>query len=164
MRADFFFAGWTGLVRTAVVGVTAYVILIVFLRVSGKRSLSKMNAFDFVITVALGSTMATVLLDQSIALAQGVLAFVLLLGLQYAVTWSSVRAPWVKRVVTGNPTLLVHRGEILRSQMRAERVTEEELQAAVRAGGVGEIAGAESVVLETDGSFSVVARSTGPAD
>lgn len=76
------FGGWEGLVRTAVVGVCAYVALIVLLRASGKRTLSKMNAFDLIVTVALGSVMATVLLSKDTALAQGILAFALLISLQ----------------------------------------------------------------------------------
>ena len=53
-----FFSGWDGLLRTLVIGVLAYVILILFLRISGKRTLAKMNAFDFVVTVALGSSVS----------------------------------------------------------------------------------------------------------
>jgi len=83
-------------------GVLAYVALVVFLRVSGKRTLSKMNAFDLVVTVALGSTLATVLLSKDVALAEGVLAFALLISLQFVVTWSSVRARWVRQLATGS--------------------------------------------------------------
>ncbi|HBM44306.1 MAG TPA: DUF421 domain-containing protein, partial [Halomonas sp.] len=57
-----FFSGWESLARTLVVGLLAYTVLIVFLRISGNRTLSKMNAFDLIVTVALGSTLATVLL------------------------------------------------------------------------------------------------------
>jgi hypothetical protein len=63
-----FFTSWTSVGRTLVVGVAAYAGLIVLLRISGKRTLTKMNAFDLVITVALGSTLATVLLTKSMAL------------------------------------------------------------------------------------------------
>lgn len=62
-----FFNGWFALVRTAVVGVLAYVALIVFLRLSGKRTLSKMNAFDLIVTVSLGSTLATIALSADVA-------------------------------------------------------------------------------------------------
>jgi hypothetical protein len=75
-----FFSGWDGLLRTLVVGVLAYVVLVGFLRLSGKRTLSKMNAFDLVVTVALGSTLATILLSKDVALAEGALAFALLIG------------------------------------------------------------------------------------
>lgn len=65
------FQGWAGLLRTLAVGVLAYSALVVVLRVSGKRTLSKMNAFDFVVTVALGSTLASTLLSKGVALAEG---------------------------------------------------------------------------------------------
>ena len=87
-----FFNGWNGLLRTLVIGVFAYAALVGLLRLSGKRTLSKMNAFDLVVTVALGSTLATVLLSKDVALLEGVLAFAVLIGLQFLVTWSSVRA------------------------------------------------------------------------
>ncbi|QKT03379.1 DUF421 domain-containing protein [Ectothiorhodospiraceae bacterium 2226] len=150
------FDGWTQLLRTAVVGVLAYVTLIALLRVSGRRTLSKMNAFDFVVTVALGSTLATILLNQDVTLAQGTLALALLIGLQYAVAWASVRARWVRRVVTGEPALLLYRGELLPTALRAARVSVDELRAAVRSAGAVDLGEVEAVVLETDGSFSVV--------
>jgi len=81
-----FFQGWTGLWRVLVVGTLAYIALVLLLRISGKRTLAKFNAFDFVVTVALGSTLATILLNNSIALAEGILALALLIGLQYVIS------------------------------------------------------------------------------
>lgn len=156
-----FFDGWVGLFRTLLIGVLAYILLVVFLRVSGRRTLSKMNAFDLVVTVALGSTLATVLLNKNIALAEGALAFALLIGLQFAVTWSSVRASWVRRLVTGDPVLLVYRGEILHASRIRARVTEDEIRSAVRAAGLAALGDVEAVVLETDGAFSVVKQGVG---
>ena len=153
------FDGWGPLVRTLVVGVLSYASLIVLLRVSGKRTLSKMNAFDFVVTVALGSTLASVLTSSDVALARGLVAFALLIGLQLAITWGSVRHRWIDDLVKSEPSLLVSRGELLRAAMRRERVTEEEVRAAARASGVAAIEEADAVILETDGSFSVVRRS-----
>ena len=156
-----FFDDWSALLRTAIVGVLAYAGLIVLLRFSGKRTLSKMNAFDLVVTVALGSTLATILLSKDVALAQGVLAFALLIGLQFAITWSSTRTGWVRRLVTGEPSLLLYRGTYLPKALRRERVTEEDIRAAVRSAGLAALEDAEAVVLETDGSFSVVQKNRG---
>jgi uncharacterized membrane protein YcaP (DUF421 family) len=156
-----FFSGWGSLLHTLVVGVMAYIALVFLLRVSGKRTLSKMNAFDFIVTVALGSTLANVLLNKDVALAQGVLAFALLIGLQFLVTWASVRTSWVKRFVTGEPRMLLYRGEYLPSALRIARVTKDEVKAAVRAAGLPAFRDAEAVVLETDGSLSVVRRNDG---
>lgn len=156
-----FFDNGQVLVRTLTVGVLAYISLVVFLRLSGRRTLSKMNAFDLVVTVALGSTFATILLNKDVSLAQGALAMALLVGLQYLVTWTSVRVGWVRRLVTGEPALLFHRGNFLRGAMRAARVTEDEVRSSIRSAGVERLADVEGVVLETDGSFSVVRRGLG---
>jgi uncharacterized membrane protein YcaP (DUF421 family) len=99
-------------------------------------------------------------LNQAGALADGVLASAPLIGLQFAITWSSVRAPWARRLVTGEPTLLLYRGEILRHALRRSRVTEAELRAALRNAGVGAVADATAVVLETEGSLSLVESAT----
>jgi uncharacterized membrane protein YcaP (DUF421 family) len=70
----FLFESWSTSFRTAVVRVLAYVMLVGVLRVSGKRTLAKMHAFDLVVTVALGSTLATILLSKDVALAEGITA------------------------------------------------------------------------------------------
>ena len=155
-----FFNGWFPLLRTTVVGVLAYAALVVFLRVSGKRTLAKMNAFDLIVTVSLGSTLATIALSEDVALVQGLLALALLIALQFLITWSSVRWGWVRRMVTGEPTLLLLRGEYLQPALRRARLTEEEIRAAVRSHGLSAIEEVEAVVLETDGSISVIGAET----
>ncbi len=137
----------------------SYGALVLLLRVSGKRTLSKMNAFDLVVTVALGSTLATILLSKDVALAEGVLALTLLVGLQFIITWLSVRSSMVNQLVKSEPALLLHRGQFLPRQMRRARVVEAEIRAAVREQGIASLEEVEAVVLETDGSFAVVAAS-----
>jgi uncharacterized membrane protein YcaP (DUF421 family) len=87
-----------------------------------------------------------------------VLALALLVALQFAVTWTSVRAGWVRRVVTGEPVMLLYQGELLRTAMRRARVTEDEVRVAVRAAGIHDLNDIEAVVLETDASFSVLKK------
>lgn len=140
-----FFSSGTTLIRTLVVGVLAYISLVLLLRLSGRRTLSKMNAFVLVVTVALGSTFATILLNRDVSLAEGVLALALLIGLQYVVTWSSVRVAWVRRTVTGEPALLFFRGRFLGDAMRVARVTEDEVRAAARSQGLAALDGIEAV-------------------
>ena len=151
-----FFDSWAGLGRVLVVGTAAYLALLVLLRISGKRTLSKLNAFDFVVTVALGSTLATVLLSESVALAEGVLALCLLVVLQFVITWTSVRWPGFNKLIKSEPTLIMRRGEFLDGALRAQRVTRDEVLAALRGQGVGNASGVDAVVLETDGSLSVL--------
>lgn len=120
-----------------------------------------MNAFDLVVTVALGSTLATVLLTQDVSLAEGLSAFGLLCGLQlcglqFIIAFVSVRWPRFQHIVKAEPSLLYFRGDFLRDAMRKERVSEEEVFAALRSQGACRLAEVEAVVLETDGTFSVV--------
>jgi uncharacterized membrane protein YcaP (DUF421 family) len=157
-----FFDSWTGLIRVVVVGVLAYLALVAILRISGNRTLSKMNAFDLIVTVALGSTLASILLTETVALAEGVLGFVVLIGLQFVVTWLSVRSPMVSGLVKSEPVLLLYQGAFLQRAMRRQRVLEAEVRAAVREAGHASLADVEAVVLETDGSFSVITGADQP--
>jgi uncharacterized membrane protein YcaP (DUF421 family) len=151
-----FFDTWTEVGRTLMAGALAYLLIVILLRSTGKRTLSKWNAFDFIVTIALGSTLATVILSKEVTVFEGGLALALLILLQYAVTWSSVRSPLIRRLIKGEPTMLLSDGRFLHRTMRRERVTESEVRAAVRAHGIGRIEEVEAVVLETDGTFSVV--------
>lgn len=153
-----FFGSWSDLGRVILVGTLAYLALVFLLLVSGKRSLSKMNSFDFVVTVALGSTLATILLSKDVSLAEGVTAFALLLILQFSVTWLSVRLPWFKNLVKAEPTLIYYEGEFLPSKMKKMRVLEEEIRQAARSEGFASLEDIEAVVLETDGTFSVMSK------
>ena len=150
------FDSWAGLGRVALVGALAYVGLIIFLRISGKRTLTKLNAFDLVVTVALGSTLATVLLSKDVPLAEGLLALALLIFFQFIIAWASVRYPWFKRVIKSEPTLLFRRGNFLESALLSQRVTHDEVRAVLRSEGLAETADVDAVILETDGSFSVL--------
>lgn len=158
------FDGWQPLVHVLAVGVPGYVGLIVLLRITGKRTLTKMNAFDFVVTVALGSTLATMLLSGKVSLAAGLSAFALLIFLQFAVTFAAVRSPRVRSLVKAEPTLLLHRGEFLHVAMRRERVSRDEVIAAARKAGIADLADVAAVVLETDGEMSVIGMAEMRAD
>lgn len=149
------FDSWSDLGRILVVGPLAYAALVAVLRMSGARTLSKLNAFDLVVTVALGSTLATVLLSADVTLAEGVLGLALLVLLQFVVSRASHRWPAVERVVKSEPVLL-YRGGFLEAPMRRARVTEDEVRQVARGSGRASLDEVEAVVLETDGTLSVL--------
>ena len=150
------FGSFYGLLRILVVGPLAYLLLIAILRVSGKRTLAKMNAFDFVVTVALGSTLATVLLSKDVPLTEGLLGFAVLAVLQFAIAWLAQRVLPVEAAIKATPRTLLCDGQIDQAALLDERVTVEEIKAAVRKGALGDLRDAAAVILETDGSFSVI--------
>lgn len=104
------FYSWGNLARVAIVGVPAYISLILILRIIGKRTLSKMNAFDLVVTVALGSTLATSLLSKDISLLESILAFAMLCLMQLTVTWLSVKSERIAKLVKSEPQMLFYSG------------------------------------------------------
>jgi uncharacterized membrane protein YcaP (DUF421 family) len=151
-----FFQGWEIIWRTIIVGVLAYAALVVIVRVAGKRTLSAMNAFDFIVTVALGSTLATILLAPDVALAEGITAFIILIGLQVVVSGLSSRSKIVSRMVKNEPRMLYYQGEFLYDAMRRERVVENEVLQAVRSQGIASMGDVNAVILETNGNLSIL--------
>jgi uncharacterized membrane protein YcaP (DUF421 family) len=153
---NIFFDSWESIIRTFSVTIMGYIAMIFLLRVSGKRTLSKMNAFDFVVTVALGSVLASLSLNKSVPLADGVTSFFVLIFLQYIITWLSVRIKQVKQLVTSQPTLLLYKGELLKDALKRERVTIEEINSAARSGGQGDLSRIHAMILESTGEITVV--------
>lgn len=151
-----FFDDISGLTRVLVVGPLAYFWLVATVRLSGKRTLAQLNAFDFIVTVALGSTLATVVMSSSVTWTDGALAMSLLAALQLLVAWVSVRVPWARRAVTSQPTVLLHDGHPDHEALTRQRITEESLHQAIRSAGIGGLELVSAVVLEPNGTMSVI--------
>ncbi|WP_114750928.1 DUF421 domain-containing protein [Pleomorphovibrio marinus] len=152
------FENWQSLFRTFVITILAYFCMVTFLRAFGKRTLSKMNAFDFIVTVALGSTLAAVALNKDIPLADGALAFFLFISLQFVITWLSVRFKAVKNIVTSQPTLLLFKGELISENVKKERITVEEIHLSAREKGFQDLKQVDVMVLETTGEITVLGQ------
>ncbi|MBJ7535333.1 DUF421 domain-containing protein [Rhodomicrobium vannielii ATCC 17100] len=155
---EMFLNDWEGILSTIIAGALAYATLVLFLRISGKRTLAKLNAFDLVVTVALGSTLSALLLQKSVALAEGAAALALLIFLQFLVTFISVRSPGFARLVRSEPTLLARHGAFCEAAMRQSRITEGEALSAVRSSGGRHISDVETLILESDGTISASLR------
>ncbi|MCK5751187.1 MAG: DUF421 domain-containing protein [Mycobacterium sp.] len=150
------FDDWSDIVRVLIVGTAAYVGLVALLRISGKRTLAKLNAFDLVVTVAFGSTLATILLSSDVSYAEGVTALVLLAVLQFVAAMISSRLRLGRAVITARPTLLLRDGAVLDEALLEQRISADEIRQVVRASGAGSLAAVAAVVLETDGTLSVI--------
>jgi len=153
------FDSWSDLVPVVLVGGSAYALLVLVVRLSGKRALSQLNAFDFIVTVALGSILATTLLNADVSLVEGVTALALLLGLQFLVTTLSVWWPRSRDILTARPALLLANGTMQLDTLRHHRLTESEVRQAIRMSGTGDLSKIKAVILESNGKLSVI-----PAD
>lgn len=155
---DILWSGWAELARVLIVGTLAYLAIILMLRGAGQQALTKMNAYGFVVTVALGSSLATALMSSQVKLDKAALGFTLLLALQRTFAYLSKRFPWFRRMANNEPALLFSGGRMLPRAMSQQNVTEAELNSAIRSHGWGAHQQIEAVILETDGSFSIIPR------
>ena len=155
---DLFFHDWETIIRAFIVTLLSYAALIFIIRISGKRTLAKMNAFDFIVTIALGSCLASIALDKKIAIAEGVTVYATLIGLQFLITFLSVRYRGVKTFVSGQPILLLYDGKTLDRIMKKERITIDEIYLAARSNGAFTLDEIEVVVLETTGDLTVILK------
>ena len=153
-----FFDGWRDVGRVLALTAMSYVLLVAALRVLGNRTLAKMSAFDLVVTVALGSTLATIALSSQVSLAEGASALLTLALAQFAVAWTAARWTVIRRLANNRPIVLVIDGQIDSAAIRSARVTPAEVHQAIRNSGIGDVSTVAAVVLETDGSMSVIGR------
>ena len=150
------FDGWPVLVRVACSGVMLYVGVLALIRLHGTRTTSKMNNFDWIVTIASGSIFASATVSDAVTVAQGLTAFAVLFACQWALTALSARFPRFYHLVTASPALLFHGGQFLDDKLLAERVTRDEVLSAVRGAGVTDLSDVSAVVLEPDGSLTVL--------
>lgn len=151
-----FLSDWTTLGNIALTAVLTYVALVVIMRITGKRTTSKMNSFDWIVTVALGSMVATVIISKEAPLIEGMVGIATLVLLQYIVAWTAARNDKFQQIIKASPRLLYYRGEFNHDAMRRERVTKEEIVSSLRHQGYASFDQVLAVVMETNAEFSIV--------
>lgn len=155
---DIWFNSWYRLYAVGISIVALYIALVILVRVSGKRTTSQMNNFDWVISVAIGGLVSSGALFKDISVADSLIGIATLLLLQWLMTWLVKKSKSFRNVVKAKPTILLHEGKLMRDNMRKERVSDAEVYAALRKEGMNSLGDADWVILETDASFSVKAR------
>lgn len=153
-----FFDGWAEVLRVAITALVMYVSVVFFIRLSGKRTTSQMNNFDWIVTVAMGSMVGSAIVSKSVTVLSAITGIGFLLILQYAVTRALLDVPLARKIIRARPRLLFYRGRFLEKNMRSERVLRDEVLAAIRDAGIKTVDEVEAVVLETDATFSVLSK------
>ncbi len=153
-----FFDTASDLVRLLVLAPLLYLWLVLVLRLTGKRTLAQLNAFDLVVSVAFGSTFASAIQSKDISLSEGALGLLVLCLLQLALALLTVRFGAAQNLVTSEPRLLLRDGALLHDALADERVTADLVRQVVRSSGTGALEDIAAVVLETNGTFSVISR------
>jgi len=152
---------WFATSGTAVLGVLLsvlgiYVTLIVLTRWGGLRSFSKMSSFDFAVTVAIGSVIASTVLTPSPPLLQAAVALAALYAVQIGVAALRAQSETVAGVMDNQPLLLMAGREIFHENLRKSKVTEDDLRAKLREANVLSLDEVHAVVFEATGDVSVL--------
>ncbi len=155
---DLFFKDWESLYHILICATVSYITLFLFIRISGKRTLAKLNAFDFVVSVTLGSTLSSMILLK-VTVSEGLTALTVIIVLQYLLAYLAKKSETMEKAINSTPTLLFYNGEFLQEAMKKELITEEEIYAEIRQYRIERIEDVRAVVMELNGEMTVVKKS-----
>ena len=133
-----------------------YAVLILLLRLMGKRQLGDMELSELIVTVLISQVASTPLADQEKPLWTGIIPVLALLGMELILSLASLKSVRFRALISGKPALLIVRGKIDQSQMRRNRVTPDELAEALRNEGILDLNSVDYAILETDGKLNVI--------
>ena len=153
-----FFDSLEKLARIALTAVMVYILIVLITKVSGKRSTSQLNNFDWIVTVMIGSLGASTILLENVPFIEGGSAIVVLYMLQFLVTKYASISPQFSSVILSEPRIVFYQGEYLPDAMRAERLTRQELECAMRAEGVKSLDNIEAIVFESDAKLTIIKK------
>lgn len=155
---NFFFHNWETLIRIVISAAVVYCCIVLFHKVSGKRSSSQLNNFDWVVTVMIGSIGASTIVLSNVPLIEGMASIVTLLTLQYLVTKYSALSPEFASVILSEPRVVFYQGQFLPEAMRQERLTRQEIECAMRSEGIHDFDQVAAVIFESDAKLTVVPK------
>nr|WP_317200824.1 YetF domain-containing protein [uncultured Psychrobacter sp.] len=144
--------------RILLTTVMVYVLIVTTTKVSGKRSISQLNNFDWIMTVMIGSLGASTILLKEIPLIEGFVSILTLYILQYVVTKYASISPHFARLILSEPRIVFYQGQFLPEAMREERLTRQELENAMRAEGIHNLDDVEAIVFESNAELTVISK------
>jgi uncharacterized membrane protein YcaP (DUF421 family) len=148
---------WLELIVRAVV---VYVFLVVLIRITGRRQVGMMSPTDFILLLILSNAVQNSMNGGDNSLGAGLVLAAALIALNYAMSWLARRSKFIEQLLVGRPVFIVRDGRLDEHVLAKEKVTHHELMAALRAAGCPNIEAARHVILETNGSISVIHRGT----
>ena len=150
-----FEASETSLVAITLSAIGIFILVILYTRIAGKRSFSKMSSFDFAMTIASGSILASTIVLKNVSLVQGAVALLVVYILQLVTAYLR-RYPAFQKITDNDPILLMKDGEIYYDNLKKARVTESDLRGKLREANVIQLSEVRAVVFETTGDVSVL--------
>ena len=153
-----FFDNIDKLGRIVLTTVMVYVLIVLVTKVSGKRSTSQLNNFDWIVTVMIGSLGASTILLKDIPFVEGVSSILVLYLLQFLVTKYASISPQFSSFILSEPRIVFYQGQFLPDAMRTERLTRQEIECAMRSEGVHRFDDVEAIVFESDAKLTIIPK------
>jgi uncharacterized membrane protein YcaP (DUF421 family) len=146
----------SGLVEIALRTAIIYVVVIVLLRLSGKRGVGQMSIVDLVLVLIIANGVQNAMVGQNTSIYGGIVAAGTLVALDSVIRRLADRSRRFERLLDGEPVLLARDGEVFRGAMRKQGISYDELMAGVRSQGLEDVRDTRLVFLETNGHITVV--------
>ena len=159
-----FFDSIDKLGRIVLTAVMVYILIVITTKISGKRSTSQLNNFDWIVTVMIGSLGASTILLENIPFIEGAASIVVLYILQFLVTKYASISPQFSSVILSEPRIVFYQGQYLPDAMHAERLTRQELECAMRSEGVHRLNDVEAIVFESDAKLTIIMKEAKSSD
>ena len=152
---------WEKVLRSVVV----YLFMLLAFRFTGKRQVGQLTPFDLVVLLIISNVVQNAVIGPDNSLGGGLLGAAVILALNYGVVELTYRSKRLRRLVEATPTILIHNGRILHQNLQRERITLDDLHAALRRAGVADVEHVRVAVLEENGGISVIPHApSGPGD
>jgi uncharacterized membrane protein YcaP (DUF421 family) len=135
-----------------------YALVMVLIRVSGKRAVGQFTPFDLVMLILIGNAVQNGINGGDNSLTGAAIMATTLIALNYGVAFITSRSRRVERIVEGEPVVLARNGKLFEGVLRRELVSRDDFREALRMNGIDDVAKVELALLETNGSISVVVK------
>lgn len=153
-----FFEDFESIKQIIIMATLVYFLIILILRNSGKRTLLELTAFDFLVTVTIGSIASTTILSSDTTFTDGLTALITLVLLKFLLSKANINFKFVSKILRSGPTLLYYNGKYLQKNIEEMRMTKEEIRQEVRIQSGNVIENIDAVILESNGKISAVSN------
>ena len=142
------------LIRTIIL----YILVLITMRMMGKREIGQLQPFELAIAIMIADLASVPMADTGVPIFNGIIPILGLLIMQMFISFINMRSIFVRRIVSGKPTILIYRGKIDEKALKKEKITLNELQERLRQDGTFTISDVEYAILETSGQLTVIQK------
>jgi uncharacterized membrane protein YcaP (DUF421 family) len=135
-----------------------YLFMLLAIRLSGKKELSQLSVTDLVLILLISNAVQNAMVGPNTSLLGGILAAAVLFVINYLLKRISYASPFFSRIIAGEETMLIYKGNVIEENLKRERITLDEIKAVIREHGIDSISHVELAILERDGNISVLSQ------